>query len=304
MLITPLNTGGAMSTSSFYSDRVAGPVPRIHESLPDMTAQGLKNLITRRIEGNWLAQEFPLNCPDDKGIWSTNEYTIGPDLSALVPGVAWPLWQDSVSDETLFDVLEYFGQRLSKPSNGTWHSYFGHHELNFDQKAGRAEFRAEVNQLLSRGGTVFEMSLQMQIQRVGSLEVQEALRQLRPDTGDPRLDDIIEAARHNYLSREPAIRETAIEKFWDAFERLKTIDDPTDKKKSIQALLGYVSDTATREVVETEMNALTRLGNEFQIRHHEMSKHPIPATARDYFAARMVNLLTFLLQESHRLAST
>jgi hypothetical protein len=292
-----------VSTSSFYSDRVKGPVARVHESLPEVTADGLRALIDRRIETDWLAQEFPSNCPDGNGIHGTNEHHIGRDLSARVPGVVWPLWQDAVTDETLFDVLEYVGQRVAMPSSGSWHDYFKHHELNFDRRAGRAAFRADVNQILSRGGTVFEMTPQMQIHRAGSPELQEALRQLRPATGDPNLDDIIETARQLYLSRDSAVRHTAIEKLWDAYERLKTIDDPADKKRSIQVLLDHISDTALRPAVNKEMAALTDLGNDFQIRHHEMGKHPIAIDAQDYVAARMVNLLVFLLEQSNRLAT-
>ncbi|MBW9121238.1 hypothetical protein JNB63_14155 [Microbacterium trichothecenolyticum] len=291
-----------MSIPQFYTDRVNGAAPRTHETLPESTADGLKALISRRIGADWLAKEFPSYCPDEQGITGTNQYDIGPDLSALVPGVSWPLWQEEVSDERLFDVLEYVGQKVAKPSDGPWHPFFKHHELSFDQKAGQAEFRADVNLLLSRGGTVYEMTPGMQIQRLGSPEVQAAFRRLRPATGDATLDGLIETARTLYLSRKDADRATAIEKLWDAFERLKTIDDPADKKRSVQALLGHIPDAATREVLNAEMKALTDLGNQFQIRHHEVGKHPIPADAEDYVAARMVNVIVYLLEQSGRLA--
>jgi hypothetical protein len=138
-----------MTSSSFYTDRTNGSVPRTHEALPETTADGLKALVQRRITGDWLAREFPSNCPDGNSVAGTNTYDLGPDLGALVPGVSWPLWQQAVSDETLFDVVEYTGQRLAKPSNGAWHDYFKHHELNFDEKVGRRQFRDEVNMPLT-----------------------------------------------------------------------------------------------------------------------------------------------------------
>ncbi|WP_206694350.1 hypothetical protein [Microbacterium lacticum] len=177
-----------------------------------------------------------------------------------------------------------------------------HYELNFDKNAGRAEFRQDVNAILSRGGTVYEMSGAMEIHRVGSPEVQTALRTLRPATGDTTLDALLETARTLYLSRKPADRVTAIEKLWDGFERLKTIDDPTDKKTSVTALLAHIPDHATRDLINEEMVALTKVGNGFQIRHHEVGKHPIPADAHDYFATRMVDLIVYLLDQSGRLA--
>jgi hypothetical protein len=290
-----------LSTPSFYTDRMYGAVPRTLETLPDPTAEGLKSLVQRRIEGNWLAEEFPSYCPDGDGIEGTNKFQIGPDLVALVPGATWPLWQESVADEVLFDVVEYVGQRLSEPSNGRWHDFFKHHELTFDKKAGRSAFRSDVNTLLSRGGTVFEMNSAMQIERAGSPEVQAALRQLRSNSGDATLDDLLESARGLYLSRSAANRKIAIEKLWDAFERLKTLDVPTDKKKSVAALLDHIGDPAFREVVGTEMANLTSFGNSFQIRHHEVGKHALRDDAEDYVVARMANLLILLLASSHRL---
>lgn len=293
-----------MSNQSFYSDRVHGAVPRSHEELPDATAGGLKALIQRRINTNFLAEAFPSYCPDGNGIEGTNQFDIGPDITALVPGATWPLWQDTTDDTMVFDIAEYVGQRISKPSGGQYHSFMRHYELDFDTKAGRAQFRSEVNAILRRGGTVYEMNDQMQIQRVGSPEVQAALRALRPNTGDTTLDDLLETARGLYLSRDPADRATAIEKLWDGFERLKTIDDPADKKSSVAALLGHIMDPAVRDLIGEEMTALTRVGNGFQIRHHEVGKYPLPVgAAQDYIATRMVNLIVFLLEQSGRLAA-
>lgn len=292
-----------MSVPSFYSDRTNGAVARTHEDLPEATAAGLKALATRRIETNWLAKDFPEFCYDGNGIVGTDAGSLGTDIAANIPGVVWPLWQNDLTKEQLFDLLEYVAGHVSKPSDGHWHQGLRHHELNFDDRKGKAEYRTEVNTLLSRGGTVYEMNGAMQIQRVGSPEVQTALRSLRPDTGDDTLDTLLETARTLYLSRDPADRATAIEKLWGGYERLKTIDDPADKKRSATMLLANISDAAVRDVIEAEMFALTKVGNGFQIRHHEVGKHPLPTGAtQDYIATRMVNVIVFLLDQSGRLA--
>ncbi len=49
------------------------------------------------------------------------------------------------------------------------------------------------------------------------------------------------------------------------------------------------------------MQDLTKLGNSFQIRHHETGKSPIPSSAQDYVMGRMANLLIYLLDQSGRL---
>lgn len=293
-----------MSTPSFYSDRTNGPVARVHESVPHATSLGLEALVKRRIDGNYLAEEFPSWCGDGNGIAGTDFAAIQPDIQALIPEATWPLWENFHSDETLFDVLEYVGQRASKPSNGAYHSFMRHYELDFDKKAGRAQFRQEVNAILSRGGTVYEMSGAMQIQRVGSPEVQAALRTLRPATGDTTLDALLETARTMYLSRSAADRATAIEKLWDGFSRLKSLEVPGEKKvrQSVEALLANIADEPFREFINAEMKTLTDFGNQFQIRHHEVGQTPIPTDAQDYIVARMVNLIVLLLDQSGRLA--
>ncbi|RYF46745.1 MAG: hypothetical protein EOO27_38770 [Comamonadaceae bacterium] len=293
-----------MTTPSFYSDRINGAVPLTHEELPEATADGLKALVRRRIDANYLAEEFPSFCTDGNNIEGTNRYDLGPDITALIPGATWPLWQEPTDDTTLFDIVEYTGQRVSKPSNGRYHDFLRHFELSFDRRAGRTQFREEVNVLLRRGGTVFEMNSAMQIQRVGTPELRAALRALRPDTGDATLDDLLESARDLYLSRNPADRTTAIEKFWDGFSRLKSIDVPGKNKvrQSVAALLSNISDEPFRAFIESEMTVLTDFGNQFQIRHHEVGQTPIPTDAQDYIVSRMANLIVFLLDQSGRLA--
>ncbi|MEV4775220.1 hypothetical protein [Microbacterium sp. LWH12-1.2] len=71
----------------------------------------------------------------------------------------------------------------------------------------------------------------------------------------------------------------------------------------MKKLLGHIPDVPFRDIVEAEMTALTAIGNTFQIRHHEVGKHPVPAHGQDYIAARMVNLIVLLLHRSGRLAT-
>jgi len=287
--------------SASYSERLHGAQARTLEVLPDQTAVGLRALVDRRILGNYLAEDFPSYCTDRYGIDGTDGITIGADLTALVPGSTWPLWQEAHSDAILFDILEYVGDHISLPVEASYHEYFHHYELKFDREAGRQQFRNDVNAILSRGGTVFEMDLKMQIRRSGSPEVQTVLGELRPSTGEAKLDELLETARELYISRRETDRVTAIEKLWDGFERLKTLDDPSDKKRSVNCLLDNIKDSAFRDVVEQEMRLLTQLGNTFQIRHYEIGKHAIPIEGQDYLAARISNLLVLLLAQSGRL---
>lgn len=72
--------------------------------------------------------------------------------------------------------------------------------------------------------------------------------------------------------------QTALEKLWDAFERLKTYFIDTkeifDKKGSVEKLITIISDenNSFKSVLEDEFKTLTSIGNTFRIRHHEKKK--------------------------------
>lgn len=289
--------------SEFYSDREGGAGPRDRDQLPQATARGLLNLVQTKLEANWFAKRFPEQCYDGRGVVGTVFQSIRVDIQALIPDIAFPLLgNDDLADETIFDLVEYAAQRVAEPSEGDWHSGLKHHELAFNEKSGRKAFRSEVNQILARGRAAYELSESLQVHRLGTVEVRKAVADLTPNTGDEVLDDLVVEARQLYTSHRRGDRKTGIDKLWDAFERLKTIDLPSgDKRASADRLLLHIDQAALRAEVAEEMRALTAIGNTFNIRHHETGKHIVPLEAYDYFFARMSNLMVLLLRESGRL---
>lgn len=292
-----------MDTSDFYSDRLNGPIPRTHDYLPEATSEGLFALFKQKVRAHWFAQDFPEQCEDGHGVVGTNAPALWANVRAVIPGLIPSRFgiEGQQADEVLFDLLEYAAQRVAKPVPGEWHPYMKHHELNFNSKAGRKKFRAEVNQILERGGTRFELNSELQIVRIGTPAVQQVLEQLNPASGDSTLDAYLVEARTLYQSPRHGERAFALERLWDAFERLKTLDVPRNKPASATVLLGNVQSEKFRAFVAAEMLALRSFGNDFMIRHHEMDKAPVPPESRDYLFARMGSLLVFLLKESKRL---
>jgi hypothetical protein len=80
---------------------------------------------------------------------------------------------------------------------------------------------------------------------------------------------------------------------WDAWERLKTLDVPANKKNSIAMLLdNLASEPRLREELENEARALTAIGNDFQIRHTEVGKIAIQDDSHvDYLFHRLFSLI-------------
>lgn len=158
--------------------------------------------------------------------------------------------------------------------------------------------------MLQRGRARFELTVSGEVHRTGTPQVQEVQRTLVPTTGDAQLDDLINDARDRYASHRPDERRVGLERMWDAFERLKTIDLPgRDKKASTAALLAHLPD-GWRQTVDAEMIALTTIGNTYPIRHFETRTTDLPDDAAvDYLFGRMGSLLTLLLFASGRLGT-
>lgn len=293
-----------MGNPSFYSDRLRGPAEAVNDELPAATALGLLSLVQTRLDQNWFAREFPAPCEDGNGIAGTDVGGLRINLLALVPEAPWPLTRVDVptTDEVVFDVIEYAAARVARAENGAWHSFLRHHELKFDRDAGRAEFRRDVNQMLQRARAMYELTSAGEVHRTGSPQVQEVQRVMVPATSDALLDGLIDEARTRYASHRAGERRVGLEKLWDAFERLKTIDVPGgDKKESVGKLLDHFSG-GWRQTVEAEMLELTAIGNTYPIRHFETRTGELPDDAAvDYLYGRMGSLLTLLLRQSGRL---
>ncbi len=87
----------------------------------------------------------------------------------------------------------------------------------------------------------------------------------------------------------------AVEKLWDAFERLKTYYKGLDKKKSAGKIVKDMScdNDNYYDMFNKEFAELTKIGNDFRIRHHEMNKIDIIDNRHyDYFYRRCLSLIS------------
>lgn len=133
--------------------------------------------------------------------------------------------------------------------------------------------------------------------RVSPPIMAESLAVLLPDTGDALLDQLLRMARDGFRDKNPATRRLAVEKLWDAWERIKTLERSGNKRLSTTILLDRAaSDPAFRKLLETEAAAITAIGNQFHIRHFETDKFPIDRDSHvDYLFHRLWALLWLLL---------
>lgn len=118
-----------------------------------------------------------------------------------------------------------------------------------------------------------------------------------PKSGDQILDNLLQDAVVKFKDSGPAARKEGLERLWDAWERLKTIDETSDKKISVGMLLDRAApEVRFRQIIEAEAKALTSIGNDFHIRHFETSKTPLESAGQvDYLFHRLYAFIHLLL---------
>lgn len=83
------------------------------------------------------------------------------------------------------------------------------------------------------------------------------------------IEELIRAAEDLYRKGKYSY---AVEKIWDAFERIKTYYYPElDKKKSANKIIDELSNgnDSIKSMFQAEFKYLTDIGNSYRIRHHE-----------------------------------
>ena len=179
-------------------------------------------------------------------------------------------------------------------------NFFSHYHLRFiEGKQNRTSFRESVNQIFHRNGIAFSLSTDGKIQRVLPTGLTQVITNYCHQGNDSELNLLIEQAMKNIVKPKLEERQIALEKLWDAFERIKTYHCDVDKKKSANQLLQAASEGSTEieDLLNTEMKKLTDIGNNFRIRHHETSKIKLESVKHiDYLFFRAMSLLSLLIK--------
>ncbi|MNN78917.1 hypothetical protein D3C81_1955170 [compost metagenome] len=110
---------------------------------------------------------------------------------------------------------------------------------------------------------------------------------------------MLDECRAKFSDRNPLVRREALERLWDAWERLKSLADPSDKKRSVKIILDAVTSVPLlRERLETEATELNSIGNSHLIRHSEISQVPvIDVDQVDYLFHRLFAMIQLMLRK-------
>lgn len=297
----------------YFSDRQNGPRARTEQVISPTVWAGLVATVQALINSGAFGLRFPERCPDGQATCGGDAVALTASVSAEMPGLAWPLEAVSIDGEGYFaehqpfapdtllvlDFIEFVHASVAKPISGKYHDYFSHHHLTFDQEAGQEDFRVTVNRIFARNGVAFEMLPNGRIERVLPLVLGEELKQTLFNTGDRTLDNMLDECRAKFSDRNPLVHREALERLWDAWERLKSLADPSDKKRSVKIILDAVTSVPSlRERLEKEATELNSIGNSHLIRHSEISQVPvIDVDQVDYLFHRLFAMIQLMLRK-------
>jgi len=154
-------------------------------------------------------------------------------------------------------------------------------------------FADEVNLLFQNRGFAYKLL-------GGKIEIAQISIQTKEIIKEVGLKELIEQATVLYGSSNTSDKQIAVEKIWDAFERLKTYYGNRKQKKA--SIIRIVDEMANgnenyTELFDEEFTKLTKLGNDYRIRHHETDKIEIlDNNYYDYFYQRCFALINLALK--------
>ena len=290
----------------YFSDKENKSKPQTVDSVTPAAWGGIVALIQSLIASGAFGQQYPEMCPDGHGPTGTDEQSFVLALKAEVQDVQWPLKTEEGSHleeapwapETMaaLDLIQFCYQAVAKPSQGGYHEHFRHHHLSFDEEAGRDSFLEKINTIFRRNGIAYILEYDGTIRRIIPEQFQNFIS-THIRTGDSVLDSMIDDAQKKFLNPDIKIRKEGIERLWDCWERIKTLEDPSNKKQSLSTLLDKASpDSDTRLLFEEEARKLTDIGNTFHIRHSEVTQIVISDRhIIDYLFFRLFAFIQMLL---------
>lgn len=297
--------------ADYFSDREQSPSARTEEIISPAAWGGIVGLVQSLISTGAFGAKFPALCPDGQSPVGTDENSLSLAVLAEMPGLSWPLettervQQGFVSEMRAFapdtllalDFIEFCYRSVGKPIQGSHHSFFGHYHLSYDLDEGKEAFRADINRIFSRNSLAYELGIAGQVARLVPAVLRESLSSAIFRTGDTTLDTMIEDSRTKFLNTDPAIRRESLERLWDCWERLKSLENPSNKKLSVDSLLLKAApEPAFRRALDTEAQALTVIGNAFHIRHTEVTQTAVTDSAHiDYLFHRLYCMIQLLL---------
>ncbi|PZP30628.1 MAG: hypothetical protein DI603_13955 [Roseateles depolymerans] len=239
-------------THKYYSLR-KGTNPNI-KGLPLSDVLDLfKRVFEQLRSGGYFDEAFGYTCVD-AGV--VDGKVPDPELDMLLAirkrGL-WPIAEKApfYQEDDLFDVIEFLYQYVSKPIEGTMHSYggCGMHWETFNQVLGRKDYCDKINALLAHYKHRYEFSAGGEVLH-------------KPEVGfEPIFDADLPTSDENVRSRIVA----ATRKYR---RHGSTIDDRRQAVRDLADVMEYLRPRVKALLTSADEKDLFSIANNFGIRHH------------------------------------
>ena len=300
---------------SFFSDREN---QNTNKTLTDIIStdvwKGVFSIYKKYLANNNFAQRFPLECPDGNGIYGTQETLFVNLVSAEIKGFKV---DEHITPQNLFmfeskdvseikftycilDFVEFMYRNMVDAEKGHYHDYFKHYELSFPDTCNAQEtFVNEINILFARQQIAYRLTKDGKVERVLS-DAQLHQMEKTKQSSDNQVNELIQEAFQKIINPKFDEKKIGLERLWDAFERIKSFyaTKQDEKKGSLYEIINNITqgDSYFTDVINTECDALTKIGNNNQIRHFETYKSSLVSPIiLDYLFFRMLATINLLL---------
>lgn len=299
----------------YFSDSERGALPRTKNDIPHNVWCGLTAYIQQLIDTGAFGESFPAFCPDGQGCCGTDEKGFSLALKAEILGIEYPFitekkessdsWMSKEIPYTpdyldVLDLVQFCYFNVSKPRLGQLHSYYGHHHItSFERVIGQNEFLNKIDTIFSRNGLAYQLLASGEIIRVLNPSLETVIGKIAK-TSDQELNELMTRANIKICNADVQIRYESVRELWDAFERIKTLFDPSQSKKQsmVQLLDECASDSEFRTQLESEAKILTCIGNSFFIRHSEVSQVKLNDSDHiEYLFHRLASFMYLLVKK-------
>lgn len=301
---------------SYYTQRhgLRQPVEKTYDITYEMYAM-LFDCCEKYFEN--IACKYPEECPDGNGCCGISYSKFNNALTFEIPTlfkdgrgcIAKPQratgYYDGDDDQydqyALLDLIELIANEAYDIKTRNWHSYYRHDDIGFSNTVNvRNEFRSDINDIFSKTGLLYELKSNGMVERIVentplSSEIERSISSIT----EKGTRELLQEAILDYKMPHPSARRDAVEKIWDALERLKTYYTSLDKKASAQKIVGNMANGNNNyeQLFNDEFMALTKIGNTYRIRHHETDKIDITDSRYyDYFFNRCLSLIALAIQ--------
>ena len=302
---------------SLYTERhgMRTPIERTY-SISIIAYSRLFDCCSRYFE--YLAWKYPAECPDGNGCCGLDFEKFSEDMEFEIPTLfrregriekprsIYNVFEaGSIDDEfdqyALIDLIEFVAQNIRDITRKSYHSFFRHDDLSFGETNEIAKkFIEEINRTFQKVGLLYQLTTNLEVERIEETAIlSEKIEKNIQTINEPGLRELLIMAVQKHKSPYPDDQKDAVEKIWDAFERLKTYYIDKKKNESADQIISDMSEgkEAYIKLFTAEFKLLTEIGNNYRIRHHETNKIDITDIRHyDYFFNRCLALIGTAIQ--------